>query len=86
MCHYISFQNDDLSICDIADGVSKDPDFDLQDQLDDEEIIQLLHSIGSFEFKQEDFNVKSVRLLERSLSDMKKAIYDYVKKNCGCVL
>ena len=51
-----------------------------------QEIIQLLHSIGSFEFEQKDFDAKSIRVLERSLTDMKSAIYDYVKKTCGCVL
>ena len=86
MCHFISFQHDDLSICDIADAISKDPEFDLQDQLDNHEILQLLRSIGSFEFKQGDFDVKSVRRLEKSLKEMKNAIFEHVKKECGCVM
>ena len=50
------------------------------------EILQLLHSIGSFEFKQGDFDVKSVRRLEKSLKEMKNAIFEHVKKECGCVM
>ena len=75
-----------MSIFDIADSISKDPDFDLQDQLQNHEIVDILHSIGSIEFKEEDFATKSNRILERSLTSMKNAIFEYVTNTCGCVM
>ena len=75
-----------MSICDIADAISKDPEFDLRDQLDTEELLQLLQSIGSVNFKIEDFQIKSVRTQERTTNAMKKAIFEYVKKTCTCIM
>ena len=79
-------QFNELSICDIADAISKDPDFDLRDHLDAEEILQLLQSIGSADFKMTDFETKSVRTLERTMKTMKKKIFEYVKRTCSCII
>ena len=79
-------QFNDLSICDIADAISKDSDFDLHDQLDPEEILQLLHSIGSVNFKINDFHIRSERGHEKAMSSMKKAVFEHVKGACTCII
>ena len=76
-------QFNELSICDIAEAISKDLDFDLRDQLDPEEIRQLLHSIGAVSFKISDFYIKSERSRQRAMSNMKKAIIEHVKVACS---
>ena len=82
----ILLQFNELSICDIADAISKDFDYDMLDQLDPEEILQLLHSIGSVTFKINDFHIKSERSREKAMSNMKTAIFEHVKTTCSCII
>ena len=81
-----SLQFQEVSLCDLANAINTDYDYDIRDQLEINEILELLQFIGHSEFNQQHFNVKSQRALQKNLNSMKTAILEYVKNTCSCIL
>ena len=80
-CTYF-LQVGDLRVCDIAENIKNNPEYELLDDLDQIQILEILRSAGSVNYTENDFN-GTARQTEMK---MKKIILDHVKNKCECIL
>ena len=81
----ILLQEGNISICDLAENIMNDSDYDLLDALDPTQVLEVLHYTHCYKFTENDFR-GTARQKERKLGMMKKVILDYVRETCQCIL
>ena len=76
----------DLSLCTLASCIKSDSQYDLLENIEQDQILEILIRIGNVEFTADSFHGKSEDELEKMMTSIKKLILDFVQSNCGCIL
>ena len=75
-----------MSICTLADCIKNDDDYDLNENLEPHQILEVLQRVGCNIYRVADFRGKNYQQLQELNMSMKRVILAYVQENCGCIL
>ena len=75
-----------MSICTLAECIHNNDDYDLNKALEPNQILEILSSIASHNYTQDDFYGKDDDEMEELNVSMKRLILAYVQNNCECIL
>ena len=75
-----------MSICTLAECIHKNDEYDLNEALEPNQILEILHSIGVDVYTQNDFYGKDDNEMEELNVSMKRLILAYIQSNCDCIL
>jgi hypothetical protein len=75
-----------MSICTLTECIHNNDDYDLNEALEPNQILEILSSIASHNYTQDDFYGKDDDEMEELNVSMKRLILAYVQKNCECIL
>ncbi len=78
-------QINDMSICTLAECIKNDSQYDLNEALEPQQILQIMDHIGCHVYNEESFYGNKNEMEELNVS-MKRLILEFIQQNCGCFL
>ena len=86
MINFIFLQLNEMSICTLAECIHNNDNYDLNEALEPNQILEILSSITPHNYTQDDFYGKDDDEMEELNVSMKRLILAYVQNNCECIL
>ena len=74
-----------MSICTLAECIKNDSQYDLNEALEPQQILQIMDHIGCHVYNEESFYGDENEMEELNVS-MKRLILEFIQQNCGCIL